>query len=443
MSRDRKFPTLDIDDEKSDKLYSPKSTGSSLSSRTRQMPISIEMGESMERKCSMDDMESTYRQEGISVSTRGHMRIEGEEIIMDVTESDLVLTKRIGQGACSAVFKAVHERTGEFFAIKMFNVYDKERRHQFDKEIRLLSLVQCEALITFYGAYNKDGNIAVILEYMDRGSLEFMKSPMLDITEAAMAGIAYQIMWGLAYLHFERNLHRDIKPGNVLMNSRGEVKLSDFGISRTLDNTQAMSSTSVGTFKYMSLERLLGEEYNASSDIWSVGIMLIELWHKEHPLEDFCSSPIEIAQVLEEKKDLYDMLLPKKRYSTEMRRFLLQTVDIKPSNRAKATDLLSSTWFREHHIDSLDVAQELVRGWLARVDDLGYEPDRKEEDYDLSMSMSIGANVIMRGYSDDVSDYKRGSGHGGGGDYDDDPFYDEDEDIMERSVEKPRGRGYK
>jgi len=95
----------------------------------------------------------------------------------------------------------------------MFNVYDRERRHQLQKEIKMLSIVQCDSLIAFYGAFHKEGNIGVILEYMDRGSLEFIKNDNIDITEEAMAGITYQILWGLAYLHFDHNLHRDIKPG--------------------------------------------------------------------------------------------------------------------------------------------------------------------------------------------------------------------------------------
>ena len=64
-------------------------------------------------------------------------------------------------------------------------------------------------------------------------------------------------MWGLAYLHYDNLLHRDIKPGNVLLNSRGQVKLSDFGISRELEDSQAMATTSAGTFRYMSAERYL------------------------------------------------------------------------------------------------------------------------------------------------------------------------------------------
>lgn len=73
--------------------------------------------------------------------------------------------------------------------------------------------------------------------------------------ELVTACILYQILWGLAYLHYEHSIHRDIKLGNVLINSSGVVKLSDFGISRILDSTTAMSHTAVGTSRYMSPER--------------------------------------------------------------------------------------------------------------------------------------------------------------------------------------------
>ena len=95
--------------------------------------------------------------------------------------------------------------------------------------------------------------------------------------ELVLSCITYQVLWGLAYLHYEHNTHRDIKPGNILINYDGEVKLSDFGISRNLDNTIGMSNTAVGTCKYMSPERLEGLAYNETADIYAFGIVMLEI----------------------------------------------------------------------------------------------------------------------------------------------------------------------
>ena len=92
--------------------------------------------------------------------------------------------------------------------MKMFSVYDKSRRSQLQKEITTLSQLQCESLITFYGAFHREGNIGVILEYMDLGSLEFLLNEDVAVTDHAMSCIAYQVMWGLAYLHYDNMLHR-------------------------------------------------------------------------------------------------------------------------------------------------------------------------------------------------------------------------------------------
>ena len=69
------------------------------------------------------------------------------------------------------------------------------------------------------------------------------------IPERILAAIAFQILWGLAYLKHDKRVHRDMKPSNLLINSRGEVKVTDFGVSAELQNSIAMCGTFVGTFK--------------------------------------------------------------------------------------------------------------------------------------------------------------------------------------------------
>jgi serine/threonine protein kinase len=131
--------------------------------------------------------------------------------------TDLVIGGMLGKGACSSVYQAQHRKSHEKFAVKVFNVYDRAQASQLYNEILLLTSFQCDALISLKGAFHDHGSIGIILEYMDRGTLEFIKDHHISISEQAFAGIAFQIVWGLAYLHYEKQIHRDVKPGNVLM----------------------------------------------------------------------------------------------------------------------------------------------------------------------------------------------------------------------------------
>jgi serine/threonine protein kinase len=114
--------------------------------------------------------------------------------------------------------------------------------------------------------------VAVILEFMNLGGLDNVqrKAPGKCIPEKVLAAMAYQILFGLGYLEFERRVHRDIKPQNILVNTTGRVKLTDFGISREL-STAVLAKTFIGSFKYMSPERILHQPYDYASDIWSLG----------------------------------------------------------------------------------------------------------------------------------------------------------------------------
>ena len=101
-------------------------------------------------------------------------------------------------------------------------------------------------MITFYGAFYREGSITIALEYMDGGSLANVIDQVGIMPESVLASVAYQILWGMAYLKHEKRVHRDIKPSNILINSKGEVKLSDFGIAAELQSSIAMCGTFVG-----------------------------------------------------------------------------------------------------------------------------------------------------------------------------------------------------
>lgn len=168
--------------------------------------------------------------------------------------------------------------------------------------------------MTFYGAFLRDSAVVLALEFMDGGSLENVIHQLGSIPERVLGSVAFQVLFALSYLKTNKRVHRDIKPPNILLNARGEVKLSDFGIATelcnsigrdasrtvacytclwlarpltrclyTLANTfvanaggTAMCGTFVGTFRYMSPERIQRAPYSYSSDIWSLGLVLME-----------------------------------------------------------------------------------------------------------------------------------------------------------------------
>lgn len=183
---------------------------------------------------------------------------------------------------------ALHRPTGKPVAVKVLQsnaAEDRAARQMVLNEVRTVFQARSDHLVSFYDAFHHEGSLHLVLEYCDLGSLEGLYEAMRrpsycgpPVTEQVVASILFQISQGLTYLHKEkRSVHRDLKPGNVLLTSSGFVKLSDFGISRQLDATQAMAQTYCGTAAYMSPERLMENGiYGYPSDIWSVGLIALE-----------------------------------------------------------------------------------------------------------------------------------------------------------------------
>lgn len=215
---------------------------------------------------------------------------------IDPREIEVEVNSFLGRGAGGIVTRAVHRPTGTPLAIKQVQLSDRSKREQLMNDIRTLIETQsCSNLVKLYAAYfnRETGRVHLALELMDKGSLlDVFRATRGPIPAQYIPQIVSQILRGLNYLHAHRLIHRDVKPGNILLNSRGEVKLSDFGISKTLDNTANICDTFVGTATYMSPERALGKDYSFSSDIWSLGMVVYEMASGEFPFPAMTSFPI-------------------------------------------------------------------------------------------------------------------------------------------------------
>jgi hypothetical protein len=167
--------------------------------------LSLHVSQSLEREDTFDIGDSTFRRDGIVINRRG-LSVEDpdrEGVKDDVHPEDLEHGKTLGRGCSSYVKKVTHRPSGRPLALKVINLYDKDRRHQLMEGYKSLYYADCPSLIKFHGAFFKDSAISLCLEFMDKGSLHDVVRDHGSIEEKILANITYQILWGLAYLNWE------------------------------------------------------------------------------------------------------------------------------------------------------------------------------------------------------------------------------------------------
>eukprot|EP01080_Neovahlkampfia_damariscottae_P005977 gene5977-9976_t len=193
---------------------------------------------------------------------------------------ELERVKHLGDGASSSV-DLVKDHNNNLYAMKSVSI-SKERVKLMYAEIKSLHKCRrCPHIISMTEAYYRTGQLHILLEVMDM-DLEHLLKKLKRIPEDILGLIIGQVLLALDYLHRKKGIiHRDLKPANIL------IKVSDFGltgISSGLQNEEVFK-TSQGTILYMSPERLSGEKHSFKADIWSVGVVCIELCMGKLPYE--------------------------------------------------------------------------------------------------------------------------------------------------------------
>ncbi|BAU00976.1 Mitogen-activated protein [Vigna angularis] len=295
----------------------------------------------------------------------------------------------IGSGASSVVQRAMHIPTHRILALKKINIFEKEKRQQLLTEIRTLCEAPCyEGLVEFHGAfYTPDsGQISIALEYMDGGSLADILRMHRRIPEPILSFMFQKLLHGLSYLHGVRHLvHRDIKPANLLVNLKGEPKITDFGISAGLENSVAMCATFVGTVTYMSPERIRNESYSYPADIWSLGLALLECGTGEFPYTAN-EGPVNLMlQILDDPSPSPS----KNKFSPEFCSFVDACLQKDPDTRPTAEQLLLHPFIKKYENDKVDLA-----GFVRSV----FDPTQRMKD--LADMLTIHYYLLFDGPDD-------------------------------------------
>jgi eukaryotic-like serine/threonine-protein kinase len=226
---------------------------------------------------------------------------------------DCRLLGPLGKGGMAQVYRAVHEGLQREVAIKELTpdaAKNVESLSRFKRESMALAGFRHQHIVTLYDLIEKNDGFYMVMELVDGPTLqELIKEAALPADAVAVIGL--QLSLALEHAHFHRVVHRDLKPGNVMINSWGDVKLMDFGIAQQEElDRLTKTGMAVGTPAYMSPEQIAGQQVDVRSDIYSLGVMLFEALAGKRPFTG--ANPGEVfAKVTTGKRDKLAKAAPK------------------------------------------------------------------------------------------------------------------------------------
>eukprot|EP00877_Chromochloris_zofingiensis_P000601 jgi/Chrzof1/10541/Cz05g02170.t1_MAPK2 len=277
----------------------------------------------------------------------------GEYLLDDLQEIAVV-----GSGSSGVVKKVRHKATGQVFVLKViqFDVNSEQLRRQVMTELKTLYGARHQHIVQYHQSYFANGAITILMEFMDAGTLFDLLQKVRRIPEPYLADLARQVLSGLSYLHKDLHIvHRDIKPSNLLLNSKGDVRISDFGVSGQLSNSCSKCLSWVGTVTYMSPERIRGDCYAFNTDVWSLGLVLLEcaVGRFPYPPPGEAITTLGFWELLEYIVVEPAPRLPANQFSPELVHFIDQCLQKDAAVRATAPQLLQHPFLTKNKRVSL------------------------------------------------------------------------------------------
>ena len=265
------------------------------------------------------------------------------------------LIKQIGQGGCAKVYFARNTKNSERCAVKRINSKSAYASKYITDEIETMKKTKhIPGVIQYIDSYKKHESTHIVMEYINGWNLQSIVEN-LELEERVIATLCKSILQSLQQVHALHIIHRDIKCGNVMLSREGETKLIDFGYATFCPKKGLVRSGKVGSMFWMAPEVSQGKAYNEKSDIWSFGIMVMEMFLGDPPY--YTSG--ETNETIAYRLAMGD--IPKvDSMSSELQEFVARCLSVHPEDRASAEELLNDK-FLDYAIPLTDVAHSVEK----------------------------------------------------------------------------------
>ncbi|KAJ5654326.1 hypothetical protein N7490_001329 [Penicillium lividum] len=283
----------------------------------------------------------------------------------------------LGEGAGGAVTRCQLKDGKTIFALKIITTDpNPDVKKQIVRELNFNKDCASEHICRYYGAFmdKTSGTISIAMEFCEGGSLDSIYKEVKKLGgrtgEKVLGKVAEGVLNGLTYLHSRKIIHRDIKPSNILLCRNGQVKLCDFGVSGEF-GTKGDANTFIGTSYYMAPERITGQSYTITSDVWSLGVTLLEVAQHRFPF------PADGTE-MQPRAGLIDLLtyivrqpIPKLKdepenrikWSDNFKYFIECCLEKEPPRRATPWRMLEHPWVQDMKNKKVNMANFITQVW--------------------------------------------------------------------------------